>query len=231
MDYLKIANSPWLWLSCGLCVGLVLFQSAIFVRKSLSVSKSLGITNAQIKSAVKSSFTASIGPSLAILAGMVSLLVAMGGPISWFRLSYIGSVAYELMAAGFGAEAMGVTLGGPDMNALAFACGVWVMTLGSTGWVLFTALATPKLDKFRYVLAGGRKAMLPIVSAGAMCGAFAYLSLDRVFRFDEQTLAAIIGFIVMAILMAYNKKHQKQWIKEWSLTISMFIGMLATVLF
>jgi hypothetical protein len=228
---MNIANSPWLWLSCGLCVALVIIQSLLFVKKSLSVSKSLDISDAQIKSAVKSSLTSSIGPSLAILAGMVSLLVAMGGPISWFRLSYIGSVAYELMAAGFGADAMGVTLGGADMNATAFACGVWVMTLGSTGWVLFTALATPKLDKFRYVLAGGRKAMLPIVSAGAMCGAFAYLSLDRAFRFNEQTLAAIVGFAVMAVFMVYNKKNQKQWIKEWALTISMFIGMIATVMF
>ena len=231
MDYMKIANSPLLWLSCGLCVGLVFIQSGIFVKKSLSTSKTLGISNAQIKSAVKSSFTSSIGPSLAILAGMVSLLVAMGGPISWFRLSYIGAVAYELMAAGVAADAMGVTLGGPDMSATAFACGVWVMTLGSTGWVLFTALATPKLDKFRHVLAGGKKAMLPIVSAGAMCGAFAYLSLDRVFRFDQQTLAAIVGFIAMSIFMLYNKKHQKQWIKEWAFTISMFIGMFATVIF
>jgi hypothetical protein len=228
---MNIANSPWLWLSCGLCVALVIIQSLLFVKKSLSVSKSLDISDAQIKSAVKSSLTSSIGPSLAILAGMVSLLVAMGGPISWFRLSYIGSVAYELMAAGFGTDAMGVTLGGADMNATAFACGVWVMTLGSTGWVLFTALATPKLDKFRYVLAGGRKAMLPIVSAGAMCGAFAYLSLDRAFRFNEQTLAAIVGFAVMAVFMVYNKKNQKQWIKEWALTISMFIGMIATVVF
>jgi len=231
MEYLKLANSPWMWLACGLCVALVIFQSAIFVKKSLSIGKTIGITDAQIKSAVKSSFTASIGPSLAILAGMVSLLVAMGGPVSWFRLSYIGSVAYELMAAGFGADAVGVTLGGPDMNQVAFACGVWVMTLGSTGWVLFTALATPKLDKFRHVLAGGRKAMLPIVSAGAMCGAFAYLSLDRVFRFNEQTLAAIVGFVVMAAFMYYNKKHQKQWIKEWAFTISMFVGMFATVIF
>jgi uncharacterized membrane protein YjjP (DUF1212 family) len=105
------------------------------------------------------------------------------------------------------------------------------MSLGSAGWIIFTALATPKLDKFRYVLAGGKKAMLPIVSAGAMCGAFAYLSLDRVFRLDIQTIAAIAGFAVMAILMIYNKKHEKQWIKEWSLTISMFAGMLITVLF
>ena len=93
--------------------------------KSLKAGKKLGITDEQIKVAVKSSAVGSIGPSLAILAGMVSLLVAMGGPISWFRLSYIGAVAYELMAAGFGAEVMGVTLGGADFSATAFACGVW----------------------------------------------------------------------------------------------------------
>jgi hypothetical protein len=231
MNYQEIANSPLLWLSCGLCVGLVLFQSALFVKKSLTVGRQLEITDAQFKSAVKSSISSSIGPSLAILAGMVSLLVAMGGPVSWFRLSYIGSVAYELMAAGFGADAVGVTLGGPDMNAVAFANGLWTMTLGSIGWVLFTALATHKLDQFRNVLAGGRKAMLPIVSAGAMCGAFSYLSLDRVFRFDTQTTAAISGFIVMALFMIYNKKHNKQWIKEWAFTISMFAGMAISVLF
>jgi len=230
MEYLKIANSAWMWLACGLCAGWALFQAILFVRKSLSVSKEISITDAQIKSAVKSSFTASIGPAIAIVTGIVPVLVAMGGPIAWFRESYIGSVAYELMAAGFGAEALGVTLGGEDMNEIAFACGVWVMTLGSTGWILFTALATPKLDKFRYVLAGGRKAMLPIVSSGAMCGAFAYLSLDRVFRFNTQTTAAIAGFAVMAALMVYNKKKNKQWIKEWSLTISMFAGMIISII-
>ncbi len=231
MNYLEIANSPLLWLSCGLCVALVLFQSALFVKKSLTAARKLEITDAQIKSAVKSSLTSSVGPSLAILAGMVSLLVAMGGPVSWFRLAYIGSVAYELMAAGFGAKAMGVTLGGPDMNGVAFATGLWTMTLGSIGWVLFTALATPKLDKFRHVLAGGKKAALPIISAGAMCGAFAYLSLDRVLRFDNQTTAALAGFAIMAAFTAYNKKAQKQWIKEWSFTISMFAGMFVSVLF
>jgi len=231
MNYLEIANSPLLWLSCGLCVALVLFQSALFVRKSLVAAKKMDITDAQVKSAIKSSLTASIGPSLAILAGMVSLLVAMGGPVAWFRLAYIGSVAYELMAAGFGAKAMGVTLGGADMNGLAFATGLWTMTLGSTGWVLFTALFTPKLEKFRKVIAGGKKAALPIISAGAMCGAFAYLSLDRVVRMDNQTIAALAGFAIMAAFTAYNKKRRLTWIKEWSFTISMFAGMLVSILF
>ncbi len=36
MDYMAIANSPFLWLSCGLCVALVVFQSALFVRKIIN---------------------------------------------------------------------------------------------------------------------------------------------------------------------------------------------------
>ncbi len=229
VDYKVIANSPLMWLACGLCVALVIFQAALFVRKSLVAGKKLGITKDQIKSAVVSSATGSIGPSLAILAGMVSLLVAMGGPVSWFRLSYIGAVAFELMAAGFGAEAVGVTLGGADMNAIAFACGLWTMTLGSIGWILFTALATHKMDKMRGFLAGGKKELLPVVSAGAMCGAFSYLSLDRVLRFDSQTTAAIAGFLIMAIFMIYNKKANKKWIREWAFCISMFLGMAISV--
>ncbi len=230
MDYSTIANSVLMWFACGCGVALVLFQAAVMTSKSLKAGKKLGITDEQIKVAVKSSAVGSIGPSLAILAGMVSLLVAMGGPISWFRLSYIGAVAYELMADGFGAEVMGVTLGGADFSATAFACGVWVMTLGSIGWVLFTALATPKLDKFRTVLAGGRKELVPMVSVAAMCGAFSYLSIDRVVRFDSQTIAAVAGFAIMALFTKYNQKADKKWIREWSFCISMFAGMAISVL-
>lgn len=231
MEYSSIANSAVMWFACGLGVALVLFQAAVITSKSLKTGKKLGITDEQVKMAVKSSAVGSVGPSLAILAGMVSLLVAMGGPISWFRLSYIGAVAYELMAAGFGAEVMGVTLGGPDMTAAAFACGVWVMTLGSIGWVLFTALATPKLDKFRTVLAGGRKELVPMVSVAAMCGAFSYLTIDRVVRFDSQTIAAFAGFIIMGLFTLYNQKADKKWIREWSFCISMFAGMAISVIF
>ena len=230
MDYSTIANRVLMWFACECGVALVLLQAAVMTSKTLKAGKKLGITDEQIKVAVKSSAVGSIGPSLAILAGMVSLLVAMGGPISWFRLSYIGAVAYELMAAGFGAEVMGVTLGGADFSATAFACGVWVMTLGSIGWVLFTALATPKLDKFRTVLAGGRKELVPMVSVAAMCGAFSYLSIDRVVRFDSQTIAAVAGFAIMALFTKYNQKADKKWIREWSFCISMFAGMAISVL-
>lgn len=229
MEYLKIANSPIMWLVCGLGVGIVLVQSILFLRKSIAASTQLGITGAQLKSAVKASSISAIGPSLVILAGMISLLVTMGGPIAWMRLSYIGSVQFELMSAEYGAQAMGVSLDSPDMNALAFTNGVWVMALGSFGWVLFTGLCTHKMDKFRNVLAGGRKAFLPILSVAAMLGAFGYLASDRIMRFDQGSVSCIAGFVIMAVIVMINRKLQKQWLKEWAMCIAMFGGMLTAV--
>ncbi|HEL3032220.1 TPA: DUF5058 family protein, partial [Clostridioides difficile] len=147
MDYLKLANHPLLWIASTVAVSIVVVQSLIFAIKSCKVGKTMGITDKQIKSAVKSSAISAIGPSMTIFAGMVSLIVTMGGPIAWMRLSFIGSVIFESMSAGFGTDALGITLGSPEMTKLAFTNAVWTMILGSLGWIIFTLLFGHKLDK------------------------------------------------------------------------------------
>ena len=69
-----------------------------------------------------------------------------------------------------------------------------------------------------------------MVSVAAMCGAISYLSIDRVVRFDSQTIAAVAGFAIMALFTKYNQKADKKWIREWSFCISMFAGMAISVL-
>jgi hypothetical protein len=230
MEYLKIANGWPMWIATGIAVGIVLLQSILFMRKSLICGREIGITDETVKIAIKASIISSFGPALAIVVGIIPLLVTMGGPTVWMRESMIGSVTYELMAAGFGTAAMGVTLGSPQMDGTVFACALWAMTLGSTGWVLFTAFFTPQLEKFRSVIAGGRKAMIPIVASGAMLGAFAYLDADRILRFDAGTIACLVGFAAMAGLVIYGQKAKARWVSEWALTIAMVVGMAAGAL-
>ncbi len=231
-DYMEIANSGIIWITCAIPVMLVLFQSYLFLSRSLKDGRKMGITDDQMKRAIRSSAVAAIGPSLAIFAGLLALMRAMGGGIPWLRLSYIGSVAYELMAANFGAQAMNVKFGGEGMTVTVFACAVWVMTLGSIGWPLFAGLFSHKLDGIRLKLAGGKSTMIPIVAAGGMIGAFTYLSLDRVVPFSLQNkgaFAAIAGFLCMAALTYYGRKNKKHWVDEWGVSISMFVGMLVAV--
>ena len=95
MDYLKIANSIPMWVAAGLAISLALFQAIIFAKKSYTTGREIGLSEKQMKSAMKSSFITSIGPSMVILTGLLSLLVTVGGPMAWMRLSFIGSVMFE----------------------------------------------------------------------------------------------------------------------------------------
>ena len=184
VNYLELANSPLMWVSAAIAVGIVVFQSVLFFRKSLKAAKEIGIEQEKINMAIKSSAISSIGPSIVILVTMISLIVSMGAPVSWMRLSFIGSVNYEAMAAGFGAQAMGATL--ENLTPVAFACGVWTMICGSLGWLIFTLLFTDKMDKVNHLMSKGNSKMVPIISAGAMLGAFANLASGNFFNEKNQ---------------------------------------------
>ena len=131
MDAMKIANSIPMWIACGIPVILVIAQALIFAKKSYSAGKKTGLTEKQMKNAIKSSAITSIGPSIVILSGMLSLLITVGGPMAWMRLSLIGSVMFESIAAGFGTASVGVQLGADTLTPLALDMAVWTMILGS----------------------------------------------------------------------------------------------------
>lgn len=230
-NYLEMANSPIMWVASALAICVVLLQSIVFFRKSLTAAKEAGITNKQVKMAIKSSAVASIGPAVVILVTMISLIVSMGAPVSWMRLSFIGSVNYEAMAAGFGAQAMGTTL--ENLNPLAFSCGVWVMCCGSLGWLVFTFLFTDKMQKVNHLLSRGRQKMVPIISAGAMLGAFANLASGNFFNTEgglaigsASSVSTIVGCALMMILTKTARTKNIGWLREWSFAIAMFTGMI-----
>lgn len=231
VDYLELANSPLMWIGAAIAVAMVVMQSVIFFRKSLKTAEEIGISKEQVNMAIKSSAISSIGPSIVILVTMISLLVSMGAPVAWMRLSFIGSVNYEAMAAGFGAQAMGATL--ENLNPMAFACGVWTMILGSLGWLIFTFLFTHRMGKVNHLLSKGNAKLIPIISAGAMLGAFANLAAGNFFNetgglqiTGAPAIATLSGCIMMMILTKIAKDKKVQWLKEWAFAIAMFSGML-----
>lgn len=82
MDAMQLANSLPMWLACGTAVLLVVFQAVIFTKKAMDAAPKVGLTNDQVKRAMKSSALTSLGPSVVILSGMLSLLVSVGGPMA-----------------------------------------------------------------------------------------------------------------------------------------------------
>lgn len=226
MDYLKVANSLPMWIAAGLAVVLVLFQAFIFARKSYQRGKEIGITQGQMKTAMKSSSITSLGPSLVILTGLLSLLVTVGGPMAWMRLSFIGSVMFELMAVGFGTEAVGVTIGVDPMTEVAFANAVWTMVLGSIGWIVVSTLTADKMDILQERVGKSDSGIIKVVSLGAMIGSFGALVSGHILAMNRNTIAALAGGLLMAIVVTLSEKKDIKWLKEWGMAIALFGGMI-----
>lgn len=89
------------------------------------------------------------------------------------------------------------------------------------------------MEKVNHLLSRGRQKMVPIISAGAMLGAFANLSSGNFFNaeggFDllgAPAIATICGCILMMILTKLARTKNIGWLREWAFAIAMFSGMI-----
>lgn len=231
MDYLKIANSVPMWIGSGLAVAMVLVQAFVFSTRAYKTGKEIGLTNPQLNGAIRSSLISSVGPSIVILTGMLSLLVTVGGPMGWMRLSFIGSVMFEMMAAGFGTAAAGVNMGIDSITDMAFANAVWTMILGSIGWVIFATLTADKMGKVQDKVSSGDKGVITIISTAAMLGAFGSLVSPHLTALNNKSIAALAGGVTMFVISQVSNRKNINWLKEWSLAIALFVGTLTAAFF
>lgn len=245
-DVMNLANSIPMWIACGIPVALVIVQSVLFARGAYSAGKKVGLTDGQMKKAMKSSAVTSIGPSIVVLSGMLSLLVTVGGPVGWMRLSMIGSVMFESIAAGLGTAAVGVTLGTDPMTEEALGMAVWTMILCSIGWVLFATFSADKMDKIEHKISKGNTGTLTTIASAAVIGVFTAMCASHlakpiyslVQKADAATmsgawknaLACVLGAVIMAVLANVANKKNIGWLKEWSLTITILVAMIITAI-
>lgn len=230
MDAMKIANGLPMWIACGIPVVLVLVQALVFARNAWKAGNKIGLTEEQMKRAVRSSATTSIGPSIVILSGMLSLLITVGAPMAWMRLSLIGSVMFESIAAGFGTSSVGVQLGADPMTPLALDMAVWTMILGSIGWIVFATISANRMDKVQHKISGGDPAKLMAISTAAIIGAFSSMSASHLIKLNKYSLACVLGAVFMAVLLKLSESEKMKWLKEWNLTISILAAMVITAL-
>lgn len=229
MDYLEVANSPGMWLACSIVVFVIIFQAVIFMRKACITGVKMGITAEQMKKGMRAGLITSIAPSLAVALTMISLMIPMGAPYAWMRLSIIGSIPYELMAATTGARVMGVELGGEGFGLTALAVSMWTATIAAGGWLVLCAIFIPKFEVARKRIVRGREEFLPILTACTFMGALAYFGLPNFVKGGPHLVAAAAGGISILIIGLLMKKLP--WLKEWALGIAMITGILATIPF
>lgn len=190
----------------------------------------VGLTEKQMKRAMKSSAITSNGSSIVILSGMLSLVITVGGPMAWMRLSLIGSVMFESIADGIGTSSVGVQLGADVLTPEALTMAVWAMIIGSIGWVLFATFSANRMEKVQEKVAGGNPAKLMAIATAAIIGAFSAMSAQHLVKMNKNSIVCVLGAMIMGVLSTVSEKKNIKWLKEWNLTISILASLVITAL-
>ena len=123
-------NHPVLFIIVGLLIAVVLGQSVYFLLKALKRSKELGMDQTKIKKTMKTAAIFTIAPAVAIVISVITLSKKLGLPLPWLRLSVVGSMSYETIAANNALSAMGQSIGSEAaLTAQQYVNVLLVMTL------------------------------------------------------------------------------------------------------
>ena len=123
-------NHPLLYYMAGVLIAVVLAQSVYFLVKAMRRSRELGMDQTKIKKTIKTAAIFTIAPAVAIVISVMTLSKKLGLPLPWLRLSVVGSMSYETIAANNALSAMGQSLGSDvPMTAQQYVNVLLVMTI------------------------------------------------------------------------------------------------------
>lgn len=124
-------TSPLMYILAAGVIVFVIVQSVFFIVKAWKRGRELGIESEKMKQTVISSVLFTIAPAISILATVLALASALGIVLPWIRLSVIGNLAYETVAAESALSALGSSLANEVTDKQQFSTIAWTMTIGS----------------------------------------------------------------------------------------------------
>ena len=129
----EFSKNHWmLFVLVGVIIAAVLGQSIYFLIKSIRRAKATNMDMTKIKNTIKTAAIFTVAPAVAIVITVVSLSQSLGIALPWLRLSVVGSLSYEAIAAQNASAGMGITLGSlskVDITATQFVTIAIVMTV------------------------------------------------------------------------------------------------------
>ena len=151
-------SSPVLYLIAGAVILFVLGQSVFFLVKAWKRGIELGIDKKKLRDSITSSALFTVPSALSVLATVIALAPAIGLVVPWVRLSVLGNITYETVAATEAIRAAGVTTGITEAitDPEVFTAVAWVMTLGICFSLIILPFVAKPLHK-KFLNAGKKK--------------------------------------------------------------------------
>ena len=141
-------NHPLLFILAGILVAVVMGQSIYFLIKAVRHSKVLGMDQGKIRKTIVTAAVFTIAPAVAIVISVITLSKKLGLPLPWLRLSVVGSMSYETVAANNALSAMGQGLGSAEaLTAQQYVNVLLVMTISIMLGIWLVPVIGKKLQK------------------------------------------------------------------------------------
>jgi len=103
-------NHPILFVLVGIIIAVVLAQSVYFLLKSVKRAKAIKMDAKVVKKTIITAAIFTIAPAVSIVITVIALSQSLGIALPWLRLSVVGSLSYEAIAAANAASGMDTTL-------------------------------------------------------------------------------------------------------------------------
>ena len=242
-NYLSQVNAGSFYLIVAVVLAFITVMCLVFLIKCYRAGIKIGMDPAVLKKTITSSATFTLLPSISILLGVVALSGTLGVPLSWLRLSVIGSLQYELNVAEIAAQSVGLTgLRLAELDISSFVTIALVMTVGILGGLFYTLFFLKKYLKKIRQAPKKEKSDKPGFGAHAttamfvgLCAAYigSYVG-DAIPRQDSDYMplfTAVAAALVMAVFEFLIQKKNMKVLENFSLAASMLVAMAASVVF
>ena len=232
-------NSPILFALVGAIIALVLAQSVFFLVRAVKRAKELGIGKDTVKKTITSAAVFTIAPAVAVLMGVVALSKSLGVALPWLRLSVIGSITYETVAAGNALEAAGSGAGTTVTDPAIYITIAWVMTIGIAAGLILVPFVTKKLQQSMGKIGMKDKKWGEIFNNAMFLGmisaflGYVFCDVGLVFKGDLSGLIPVCVMAVAAVVMAVcgliATKAKIRWLTDYALPLSLIAGMVSAI--
>lgn len=233
-------NSPVLFLIAGLIIAVVLAQSVWFLVKAWRRGIEIGMERDKLRRIASTAAVFTVAPAVAIVISVITLAKDLGLPLPWLRLSVVGSLSYETIAATNAESAMGLTFGQVSaLTATQYVTIASVMTLSIMVGIWLVPLIGKKLQNGMISLENRDKKWGNIFSASMFIGmisafvGYVFCDFGTVLSGNTAGLVPPLVMAVSALVMCLAglavKKLRWRWIADYALPISLIAGMAGAI--
>lgn len=234
-------NHPILFVIVGIIIAVVLAQSIYFLIKAIRRAKELGIGSDTIKKTISSSAVFTIAPAVSVLVGVVVLSKALGIALPWLRLSVIGSITYENVAAQNAMTAANHSAAETITDPSIYVTVLWVMTIGIAAGLILVPFVTKKIQGGMTKIGMKDKKWGEIFNNAMFLGmisaflGYVFCDVSDVFVGETKGLIPVLVMVVSALVMAVcgllSKKLKARWLEDYALPFSLVLAMASAIPF